>query len=429
MSRVVTTVKQILGRGKRTPPIDAEYSADSLDEITPESTQAANTGVAPPEFGTRLKVSPKLAWEYEYIDNQYRQLMNQIYNERSDSEYIGSGDYFDMVRGELESDDFDPTPIDLETRAKIDYANKNPHMSAIYTHYLVANWGFQEGHRGIPVIQRGLSAAKREIRFLKYKYSGDDYKKSFLESEVSKLVNQAQNELDTTSWQYHHIRDLLTKKGSDEIKDNIELSDVMQAWEIMDDTLIHRSETYNKLAGQFNAFLGGSIISMISLVIYYITLPAMIPVFEGLYDTLLNQVGISPSYNVWEALGPLSSAHGPSIYIAVVLFALLGASISGLFSLRGLSPNASYPSETLALEKLAYARMVLGIAAGLIVFMFLDSGLLTISVETITVGTVLLLTFLAGFSERLLSKAINTSLGGAEIDIQEDPYLRQEREG
>lgn len=384
------------------------------------SPSATDVGAAPPAFSSRVKISPKLAWEYDYIDNQRQQLMNQIYHQRPEDEYIGSDAYFDAIREEAEAAGVDPL-----VKAKIEYADKNPHLSAAYTHNLVASWGFQEGSKGIPVIQRGISAAKRELRLLQYQlYSGAD-QQAFLNSEASRLVNRSQNELNPSSWQYRLILDLLTTDDDTKIKDELTISQVTQAWEIMDDTVIHRAETYAKLGRQFRVFLGGSIFSILALFVFYLTLPALAPLSEWMQSIFSTRFGIAPDFSAWGALGPLSASYGPGIYIAVILLALLGASISGLFSLRGLSPEATFPSETLALETLAYARMVLGVAAGLIVFIFLDSGVLTLSADVGTAGAVLLLAFLAGFSERLLSKAINSSLGDAESNIPEDPYLKQ----
>lgn len=110
--------------------------------------------------------------------------------------------------------------------------------------------------------------------------------------------------------------------------------------------------------------------------------------------------------------GGTSGGGGDALLIPVVLFGVLGASVSGLLSLDETSAEVQREGQPLS-RWLSLARVVLGGAAAIALFAFLQSGLLQLG--PLTAGLVLAVSFVAEFTERLLMRAV-AALVGDEAD-------------
>jgi len=99
----------------------------------------------------------------------------------------------------------------------------------------------------------------------------------------------------------------------------------------------------------------------------------------------------------------------PQFVVSVALFGLMGASLSGIFSLASGSIGVRIP-ERLLNSWISVSRLVTGAVAALVVYNFLISGLLQVGDET-TSGLILAVSFAAGFSERLVVRAVETVTG------------------
>jgi hypothetical protein len=112
--------------------------------------------------------------------------------------------------------------------------------------------------------------------------------------------------------------------------------------------------------------------------------------------------------------GPFAMEFGPIFYVTVAMFGLLGASVSGMFSLRGVSPTAR-SSAPIDLENLAKARLLIGVGAAVALVTLVESGLpelvLAFPVEFTSAPMVLMVAFAAGWSERLLLRAMDKFVG------------------
>lgn len=109
----------------------------------------------------------------------------------------------------------------------------------------------------------------------------------------------------------------------------------------------------------------------------------------------------------------LNSTEVPPILLlaTVSLFGVLGASLSSLLSLsKILSGNQT--STPVGDLRLAFGRLVIGAASAMTVYVFLLSG--GQNILTLTYGWILMISFAAGFSERLLLNAVKSVSGEEE---------------
>ncbi|MFC6940366.1 hypothetical protein ACFQE8_10390 [Salinirubellus sp. GCM10025818] len=150
------------------------------------------------------------------------------------------------------------------------------------------------------------------------------------------------------------------------------------------------------------------------------------------YDTYYQKVQIHRR-QLWRLVGVAGLAVGLLVLLAgvggpilgdigvtsfrmlpvVVLFGVLGASVSGVLSLAHGGVDGRLSQQLLA-SWVTYARLVIGAASALVMLAFLTSGLAAIVLQDVvlTPGSVLFVAFASGFSERLLVRAIESVSGG-----------------
>lgn len=87
-------------------------------------------------------------------------------------------------------------------------------------------------------------------------------------------------------------------------------------------------------------------------------------------------------------------------------FGILGACLSAIISLARLPLSGNLPERLLSL-KFMFARTLTGAVAAIVIHIFVSGGLLPL-VENVEIEQVLAISFVAGFSERLLTKAVET---------------------
>jgi hypothetical protein len=101
--------------------------------------------------------------------------------------------------------------------------------------------------------------------------------------------------------------------------------------------------------------------------------------------------------------------------VGVLLFGLLGGSISSLFHIRDSSVNTRIP-EIISHNFVTVVRVIIGGGSALVIFIFLESELSGLILQDIDLKpanpfTYLAFAFLAGFTERLLLKAVSSITG------------------
>lgn len=108
------------------------------------------------------------------------------------------------------------------------------------------------------------------------------------------------------------------------------------------------------------------------------------------------------------------------LFLAIPIFGALGASVSGLLTLSKTLERAAIP-ERVGNLRLSLARVVVGTVGAMVVFVFLLSG--AINILNLTYSGVLAVSFVSGFSERLLLRAVQ-SVGGDVEEDQEGRFTR-----
>jgi hypothetical protein len=97
--------------------------------------------------------------------------------------------------------------------------------------------------------------------------------------------------------------------------------------------------------------------------------------------------------------------------VYVVLFGLLGAGMSAILSVSRKETKAAIPTQ-LTEGAVVFARPLFGAAAALALYLFVQSGLFAagpVSINAHSTAAVLGLSFIAGFSERLVVSVIENT--------------------
>jgi 8-oxo-dGTP pyrophosphatase MutT (NUDIX family) len=203
------------------------------------------------------------------------------------------------------------------------------------------------------------------------------------ESNPSALQARAQTILREASakapdWRKQAIEDLLGTEG--QVKGDVSVTEVFYAHQVLYD---HYDNLYHKLAAIRRQLQLLGVSALLAL------LTTIVRVANGL-----------------PLAGDAVNTEDPQFVVSVALFGLMGASLSGIFSLAGGSMRARIP-ERLLNWWISVSRLVTGAVAALVVYNFLISGLLQIGGET-TSGLILAVSFAAGFSERLVVRAVES---------------------
>ena len=200
-----------------------------------------------------------------------------------------------------------------------------------------------------------------------------------LQARAQTILREASEKLP--SWRKQAIEDLLGTEG--QVKDDVGVTGVFHAHQILHE---HYDNLYHKLGA--------------------IRRQLMILALTGLLALLTTILRVA--YGLPLA-GDAVRVEDPQLVVSVVLFGLMGASLSGIFSLASGSIGVRIPERLLHLW-ISISRLVTGAVAALVVYNFLISGLLQVGDKT-TSGLILAVSFAAGFSERLVVRTVETVTG------------------
>jgi hypothetical protein len=117
-------------------------------------------------------------------------------------------------------------------------------------------------------------------------------------------------------------------------------------------------------------------------------------------------------------LQPLGSGErlawdDPALLGSALAFGLMGASFSALTSLTGQASAPTIPEQVFT-YRITLARQAVGVLSALVVVFLLASDFLQIGRLPVTPSVVLLAAFAAGFSERLVVRALERFAGAAD---------------
>lgn len=242
-----------------------------------------------------------------------------------------------------------------------------------------------EMHRAAKTVLQSLGCAKRALSLGKiemgwrYFFQADLTSTYLLNKEDLRkraLATFKEAEAKLVSWRKKTVEELLSVKG--DLKNSLSYGDVYDAKKILQE---HHTNNYIKLrTAQFQ--LGT------------LAMVAFVPIVALVF--LLPTLSSGISFN------------SLSLLLATMMLGALGGVFSGILSTAEQSSKGRIPDQLLS-SWLIIARPVMGIVAALALYGFLFSGL--IQLGTLTPPLVLALSFAVGFSERLLTRALEQTSG------------------
>lgn len=227
-----------------------------------------------------------------------------------------------------------------------------------------------------------------------------------LQLRVDRLRYEARVSL--SSWRRRAVLDLL-EDDNGVPKQSVTLEELLAALKLLHEYYIGRELRLRTLRTQLTYF----VLIAFTTVFAILAIAQPPPAFEGrsvlltwFSNLLLGLVGVVP-LGFGAGIPPFDPASlaEPGYLAFVVLFGVLGAAVSGILPLTSELRSQRLP-EGAATFRLAVARVAMGGAAALAVFAFLQSGLLDLG--GLTPGLVLAVSFAAGFSERLVVRAVES---------------------
>lgn len=195
------------------------------------------------------------------------------------------------------------------------------------------------------------------------------------------ILNEARDKLGN-SWREKSIEDLLTEKC--ELKANISSEELVKADEILTEYLENR---YLKI-GAFARHLSLLSVFAVMAIIAFIAILILLDFLFG-----IKSLGVF----TWNS----------TLYI--IIFGVMGAVVSGMLSARD-GTETRIPKQRID-NILTLAKLAVGAMSALAVVAFITSGILNLSIigkNTATPELILAVSFVAGFTERLVYRAVET---------------------
>lgn len=199
--------------------------------------------------------------------------------------------------------------------------------------------------------------------------------------EAQIILNEARDKLGN-SWREKSIEYLLTEKC--ELKANISSEELVKADEILTGYLENR---YLKI-GAFTRHLSLLSVFAVTAIIAFIAILILLDFLFG-----IKSLGVF----TWNST------------LSIIIFGVMGAIVSGMLSARD-GTETRIPKQRID-NILTLAKLAVGAMSALAVVAFITSGILNLSIigkNTATPELILAVSFVAGFTERLVYRAVET---------------------
>lgn len=236
------------------------------------------------------------------------------------------------------------------------------------------NLGWRCLHKAQSTSLRGLGAEGRKV-------------------EAQIILNEARDKLGN-SWRKKSIEDLLTKQG--ELKADISSEELVKADEILIGYLenrYHKIGAFTRHLSLLSFFAAMAIIAFLILLAYPL----------GNIDLGVLTLNNRSTGNGGTGLGIFTW----NLSLSIVIFGVMGAIVSGMLSARARA-DARIPDQRIS-NILTLAKLAVGAMSALAVVAFITSGILSIPEKTTaTPELILAVSFAAGFTERLVYRAVDT---------------------
>jgi 8-oxo-dGTP diphosphatase len=220
-----------------------------------------------------------------------------------------------------------------------------------------------------------------------------------LESRAQAVLREADEKLG--SWRRKAVKDILEdqQEGKGQLKSGLIADQVYQASQLVHG---HHNNVYRRL-GIIGRQLGIlSIVALLAVVCWVLLAPAL----DGNGPPEVEQGNHSAEAQMdsQDSPGSLAQLNNRAILASVALFGIMGASMSGIVSLARNSAQDRIPQQLLS-SWFTLTRPVVGALSASAIYVFLTSNLLAIG-GMLSLGLILAVSFAAGFSERLVTRAV-----------------------
>lgn len=283
------------------------------------------------------------------------------------------------------------------------------HVTACENHLMLAERAVERTTDDVNSAYQALFAARRELTYLRACAAGEESTPGgpFVHREAKKLLTRAENEL--SGWTFFLTLNMLTAEGSRQLREDLTIDDVIDVQQIHDEQSLKRIEMADVLERQHGTFMQSAKWSSLGIIVLALVAPYLVSFTSWVSGWRLFG-GFGSGAAMSGLFGELSAQYGATLFVAVALFGLLGASLSGLFTLRGVAPSARMPLGSINLETLADARLATGVGSALVLVTVVESGapgmIFALDIGFSTPAMALLVAFVAGFSERFLVRAM-----------------------
>ena len=215
---------------------------------------------------------------------------------------------------------------------------------------------------------RFLDAARSFLLF------GLDKDKEDLKAEAQAICNEAEDPGKKVSpWRKKTIQDYLYHEGK--IKQDLDGGDLFNASANLYE---NHHNGYNKMMRVKRELVLLAIVAAMTIIVWL------------MFATQLNKATVT---------------YDRTLIFSVVLSGIMGASVSGILTVARGGVEARIPEQLISFWILL-AKLVVGAVSALAVLAFLLSGFL--SFEPITTAQIIAVSFAAGFSERLVTSAVES---------------------
>jgi 8-oxo-dGTP pyrophosphatase MutT (NUDIX family) len=231
----------------------------------------------------------------------------------------------------------------------------------------------------------GWRCWKAADRFRLYGLGTED-----LKTQARIILNEGSDEeKGLTKWRGKSIQELLAHQAG-KLKEQLNPGDVTRAKRILDE---HQDNVYHKYIILKSRLRLLTVISWIAIGTW-IWWPPLSPVVKSAtaVANLTGEAPLVPARRLW---------------LAVILSGVLGATFSGFSSSIALDQKKNRIPDVLSTSTLTFARFSIAMVSAIVISIFLLSGVLNLPKPT-SLELLLAVAFAAGFSDRLLLRAIES---------------------
>lgn len=215
-----------------------------------------------------------------------------------------------------------------------------------------------------------------------------------LRAKARMVLNEATAKL--RGWRSQTINEFLCKDGR--LKDTLNAEEVFYASQVLHE---HFANIYHKIRLARGQLATLALIGFLA-VILWIAVASPLPGGVSMGDQEI-AISAAEAEQMNEKQTPVSMGD-QEVAISAVLFGIMGAAMSGILSLARGSSGARIPEQLLGFF-IVLARFGIAAVGALAVYAFLVAGLLP-QLGEVSTGLVLAASFAAGFSERLVVRAV-----------------------